>query len=487
MVTTVQLLFLSIPYAFAAMLGIGGVLGGFFAAFRPIIVLVPYIALLLYFPNSGYGLVEVEDNRNLYSRGMGYLFFPAINVMLFGIFSGTAFGRLFVGAPPKSNHALAGFTVWFPLLIGAHFVIGIAIGEKWYLLVQPDTLFQFVYMAMFLFILLRGVRNEQELRWLIVLFLVAALSRGMFGAVRYFAMGGDPSNFYANVQRLNVKLTFFDINDGLIATVAAFGIAYYALSHWRHLGGFVRVGAMLAVLLELFLVAFSFRRTSMIGTGLALLLLIGLQPRKLRIGLLAGLLGVAIPGMIFLLERRLSTGYGGTLLERLFPDIVYRGSLSFSSGRFAELYAALLTIRDNVLLGVGSWGQFQGQGIAELYFHRGHFGWMHSGLLHIMLKTGVIGLGIFVWAIAAHVRFIYRTAHEIPESWRAPFWASAAGAAYLIPDWLFGTPVIEYRTMQLFAFVLAMPYMVYAVSRQTHRTPVSTEVGRVTYVPQFAK
>jgi len=486
-ITTIQLLFLSIPYAIAVLLGLGGVLGGFFAAFRPIVVLLPYLALLLYFPNSGYGLVEVEDNRNLYSRGMGYLFFPAINVLLFGIFSGTAFGRLFKGAPTKAEHALAGLTLWLPLLIMVHFVIGIAIGEKWYLLLQPDALFQFVYMAMFLFVLLRGVRNEQELRWIVVLFLVAALTRGAFGAVRYFAMGGDPSNFYANVQRLNVKLTFFDINDGLIATVAAFGIAYYLLRRWRDLGGFVRFAGVCAVLLELFLVAFSFRRTAILGTGFALLLLVMLQPRKLRVWLMAGLLGIGVPGIIFLLERRLSSGFGGALLERLFPDIVYRGSIAFSSGRFVELYAALHTIRDNVILGVGSWGQFQGQGIPELYFHRGHFGWMHSGVLHIMLKTGLVGVAIFLWACFAHIRFIWRRAGDVPEAWRGVFWASAAGMLYLVPDWLFGTPVIEFRTMQLFAVVLAMPYVVYAVSRQASPQPATNEFTDVVYAPQFAR
>jgi hypothetical protein len=239
--------------------------------------------------------------------------------------------------------------------------------------------------------------------------------------------------------------------------------------------------------LELFLVAFSFRRAAMIGTALAMLLLVFLQPRKIRIGLMIGLLGVGIPGMIFLLERRLASGYGGTLLERMFPDIVYRGSISFSSGRFAELYAAMLTIRDNVIFGVGSWGQFQGQGIPELYFHRGHFGWMHSGVLHVMLKTGLIGVAVFLWACTAHVRFLYRKSREIPEAWRGPFWAAAAGLLYLVPDWLFGTPVIEFRTMQLFAVVLAMPYIMYAVCRQPTPRPEALQAASVTYAPQLAK
>lgn len=485
--TTIQVIFLTIPFLIAFSLGIGGVVGGFLAAARPILVLIPYLALILYFPNASYGLIDVEDHRNFYSRGMGYLFFPAINVMLLGMFLGTAFGRLLPSKVPSTDHNLSGITLWLPLLVIVHLVIGLLFDEKWYWLLQPAAMLNFLNMAMLMFILLRGVRDERELRWLVVLVLVAAITRGGFGVARFVAMGGDPANYYANFQRIDVKLTFFDINDGLIATVVCFGVAHFLLARWREVGTLMRVTGLLAIAMEIFIVAFSYRRTGLIGFGLAALLLISLQPPGRRLRLFALMAAVGVPGIIFVLERRLSTSFGGTTLERLFPDIVQRGgAVSLTTGRFAELYAAYLTMKENLFFGTGIWGQYRGQGIPELLFHRGNFGWMHSGIGHILLKTGIVGVALFGWACIGYLKFLVTSVKQLPPLGQAVCWASAGGFLFSVPNWLFGTPVIEFRTMQLFGLLMAMPYVVYRVYETQRSVRMPTEQP-VIHVPQFAR
>ncbi|MGZ7222974.1 hypothetical protein ACXWPH_10260, partial [Streptococcus pyogenes] len=80
-----------------------------------------------------------------------------------------------------------------------------------------------------------------------------------WGLVRYVALGGDPANFYANFQRIDVKLTFFDINDSLLAAMC------FTIVLWRLFTGQARsVGQRWLyagiALLELFIIVFSYRR-----------------------------------------------------------------------------------------------------------------------------------------------------------------------------------------------------------------------------------
>jgi hypothetical protein len=42
----------------------------------------------------------------------------------------------------------------------------------------------------------------------------------------------------------------------------------------------------------------------------------------------------------------------------------------------------------------------------------------------------------------------------------------AAGLLFMLPTFLFGTPLIEFRTMQLLALALALPYCAVAVAER---------------------
>ena len=309
------------------------------------------------------------------------------------------------------------------------------------------------------------MRDPKDLDRLVSLILFCAVTRGLWGLVRFAALGGDPANFYAYVQHIDVRLTFFDINDSLIATLALFVVG------WRLMSGQCRsFGSKLLhwciVVLELFIIVFSYRRTAWGGLLLALLFFAFCRPARQRWWLLVLSLSAGLPLLAYkLVQRSGNTARGDSLLERMLPDIVRNGQFNFTTGRFAELYAAWLSIKESPLWGLGTWGRFDGSRFSELAWHRGDFGWMHSGMLHIMLKSGLIGVAAVVLMAVLFVKFVARERHHLDERQRGVFYLGTAGLLFMLPNWLIGTPVIEFRTMQLMALCTALPFLAVACAR----------------------
>jgi hypothetical protein len=90
---------------------------------------------------------------------------------------------------------------------------------------------------------------------------------------------------------------------------------------------------------------------------------------------------------------------------------------------------------------------------------------MHSGVLHIMLKTGLLGVALMLVVMGLYLRFVFRSRPAMPAAWQGVLWMGFAGALFMLPTWLIGTPVIEYRTMQLMALCLALPYLAVAAAK----------------------
>ncbi len=84
---------------------------------------------------------------------------------------------------------------------------------------------------------------------------------------------------------------------------------------------------------------------------------------------------------------------------------------------------------------------------------------MHSGFGHLVLKSGLAGLAMFVALLAA---FVMHTLRQRPH-WRGNEAlladAALAGLLFWLPTLLIGTPVIEFRTMTLLGLTLALPYL----------------------------
>ena len=91
------------------------------------------------------------------------------------------------------------------------------------------------------------------------------------------------------------------------------------------------------------------------------------------------------------------------------------------------------------------------------------------------MKAGLVGVfltgGLF-WAFARQVRIA--SASSTAEQ-RALVMAGVAGLLFMVPDFLFGTPIAQIRTMQLVAFCFGLPCLVsaaqWALSRPVRTSP----------------
>lgn len=434
-----------------------------------------YFALLLYFPSGTYGQLNAEASDNFYNRATGTFYFSAINIMLFGLALQAFFARR-IGLPRPAvvHNLLAPALMFITVFAGNTLVAQFLPAVHWTQLIGPAGLLHVFNFMLAFYVLTSALREPKDLDRLVNLILFCAVTRGLWGLLRFAAMGGDPSNFYANVQRVDVRLTFFDINDSLVATLALFIVG------WRLVSGHcaTRISRLLHLViaaLELFIIVFSYRRTAWSGLALALLLFAFCRPARQRWWLLVVSLSAGIPLLSYKLAQRAGTAAASdSWLEKALPDVMHNGQFTFTHGRFAELYAAWLSVKDSPLWGLGIWGHYDGSRFSELAWHRGDFGWMHSGMLHIMLKSGLIGVVAVLLAAVLFVGFIRRQLPLLDEPNRGVFLVGVAGLLFMLPNWLIGTPVIEFRTMQLMALCAALPYLVAATASANLAMAVAT-------------
>ena len=418
-----------------------------------------YYVLLFCIPNNSYGLLDPLQDRNFYSRGTGTFYFSAINVLLFGLAIQAFFARRFA-QPLPVRHNLALPALLLGLIMAGNVVVFTQLPHvRWFQLIGTSGLLHFVNFMLAFYVLVNAVRAPADLRRFVNLLLVCGVLRGLWGVVRFAALSGDPANFYNNFQHIDVRITFFDINDSLVATMVLF-VALWRLATGEVQRFWPRVGMWAIVALELFVVVFSYRRTAWGGLALAALMLALSLRGRWRWGLFASYLGVGLPLLVYkmLLRGDYKTS-SGSFLERMLPDVVQGGQFSFTTGRFAELYAAWLTLKHDWVLGLGAWGQYDGFRFSELAWHRGDFSWMHSGVLHVWLKFGVVGVAIVLAAAWLYVRFVWQQQRQVAPHFRGLLLLGAAGAVFFLPTLLIGTPLIEFRTMQLLAFCVALPYV----------------------------
>ena len=455
----------AIPWLLAILIPAGAMVALLVGRRTAVYWVAAYLTMLLYLPNGTYGVINAAADIDFYNRATGTFYFSAINVMLFGLALQAFFARRMVLPLPVAHNLRLPALAFLAIFAGNVLVAQFLREVHWTQVIGPAGLLNVFNFMLAFYVLTAALRNPRDLDRLVNLILFCAVTRGLWGLVRFAALGGDPANFYANVQHIDVRLTFFDINDSLIATLALFVVG------WRLMTGQCSsVGSKLfhwgIVALELFIIVFSYRRTAWGGMLLALLFFAFCRPVRQRWWLLVLSLSAGLPLLAYkLVQRSGNTAYGGSLLERMLPDIVRNGQFNFTTGRFAELYAAWLSMKESPLWGLGTWGRYDGSRFSELAWHRGDFGWMHSGVLHIMLKSGLIGVAAVVLMAVLFVKFVARERHHLDERQRGVFYLGTAGLLFMLPNWLIGTPVIEFRTMQLMALCTALPFLAVACAR----------------------
>jgi hypothetical protein len=469
-------LYTSLPFLFVALVALLSVVGIGVGIVWPRFLVYPYLAIFFWMNSTSYGSLAAFAGPGVYSRGSGLLYFALVQWYILGAWCCARVSASFqrFGAPPCNLRPW--FLGWF-VLLGCHAGVALASGVKLSEALAPSGFSNIVWMAPLVSLMLLSFRTPEDAVELARFILLAGLGRAMFGLVRWAAFGGDPNNVYANMNAIKIKLTFFDINDSLLCAVA-FAIAavnlfqaarterprFWVLVEWATLG---------ATVLCLVL---SYRRTAWIGFVLAFAIVMMRFPLKRRVQLaVAGVPAVGAALLYVGLKRFSQTKGAGGGLGSLFYDMESR-RFGAESERVLELKLALADFLNHIVTGIGSWGRYAGyQHISWQANPEGGL-FLHSGVLHIALKAGLVGLVLFAGTIAAFVLFARRALRAVPPEHLALATAGVAGVAFMLPDVLVGTPIPQVRTTEMLAICMALPYVAMGASARLHSAPAPEPV-----------
>jgi hypothetical protein len=473
----------SLPWLFVTGLSVAAVLAIGVGLAWPRFLVYPYLLLFFWVNSTSYGNLAVFASRSIYSRGSGMLFFGVVLWYVLGAWLCARIAASFVdnlannfATGPQRQHVPAcNLRPWFlawTVLLAAHVGVGLANGVPLAASLAPSGFSNIVWMAPLISLMLLAFRTREQALALARFIMLAGLARALFGLGRWAAAGGDPNNVYANMNAIQIRLTFFDINDSLLCTLA-FAIAAVALfqapsgaplpAHgrtWRALAWAALVATALCVVL-------SYRRTAWIGFLLAFaVVLLRLPPaRRLQLGLAA--MPLAGAAMAFVAARRLaqtraegaSNAAGGLLHDmqsrRFGPE----------SERVLELKLAFADFMAHPLAGIGAWGRYHGYQAISWQGNPDGGLFLHSGVLHIALKSGLVGTVLLAGTIVAFVVGTRRALRSLPPELLGLGAAGAAGLAFMIPDLLIGTPFPQVRTTQMLALCLSLPYLALAAAQ----------------------
>ena len=402
---------------------------------------------------------------SVYTKGARLLFFPIIQFYLYGLFLAFLFQNRLAGRTVMKG-AGSGWMLAFAALFACHVAYGLATGVSLASVFSTNGLVNVLHMSMIAYVVTSALRDDRSFELPIRVLLAIAVLRGAYALARFLFASGDPQNAYRNVAGLGLKITFWDATEGLIASLVVLYCVGRLLRDWSTLSLAARGFFAGAITVELLVILFSYRRTNWYGLLLATFFFAWQLPRhRHAVAARLAVVSLLLP-VIYLSTARYQSTLGQSnlsLVERIAPDIAMNGIASTSS-RFYELYRALETVQQHPLVGVGAWGEFEvGASDTGLKYHEGNFDLVHSGLGHVLLKSGLIGLVLFCGIFFSSWRFAARARANVPERHLALFDGCRAGLVFMLPSLLFGTPIIEFRAMALLGLLLAVPI---AISRQ---------------------
>jgi hypothetical protein len=478
----------SLPFIVVAMLCVLAVVGAGIGMVWPRFLVYPYLTVFFLMNSTSYGSLATMGTAGIYTRGSGVLLFPLLFWMMLAFWCCARVSAGFQRYPAPPCNLRPWFLAWF-LMLAAHVAAGLSVGVKLSDTVAVSGFSNIVWMAPLVSLMLLSFRTRAHAVELSRFIMLAGLGRAMFGLVRWAVLKGDPNNVYANMNAIKIKLTFFDINDSLLCTLA-FAIAAVNLFQVArtHRSSFWRVVEWATLGATAICVVLSYRRSAWIGFVLAGLIVMMRFPLQRRIHLMALGAPVVGAGLLVAAFRRLGQTKGaGKGVSSLFFDMQSH-RFGAESERVMELKFALADFFSHPLTGIGSWGRYTGY--QHISWQTGQDGglFLHSGVLHIALKAGLPGLillGGTIWAFTAFARRALRT---LPPELLGLATAGAAGLAFMLPDLLVGTPFPQVRTTQMLAVCLALPYVAMVVGRDAAAAQVAEQKkrGHVNLVPAHA-
>jgi hypothetical protein len=460
-----QYFYLSLPFLFVAAVALLSVAGMGIGVVWPRFLVYPYLAIFFCMNSTSYGSTAVFATPGVYSRGSGLLYFALVQWYVLGAWCCARVAALFQGHAAPPCNLRPWFLGWFVLLaahVGAALVAGVKLADA----LAPSGFSNIVWMAPLVSLMLLSFRTREHATELARFILLAGLARALFGLARWAAFGGDPNNVYANMNAIRIKLTFFDINDSLLCTVA-FAIAAVQLFQaarvvrprpWVLLEWATLAATGLCVVL-------SYRRTAWIGFVLAGLVIMLRFPLRRRLQLALGAVPVVGAALLYVGLRRFSQtkgAHGG--LSSLVYDMESR-RFGAESERVLELKLALADFLNHLVTGIGSWGRYRGYQAISWQANADGGLFLHSGVLHIALKTGLVGLALFAGTATAFVLCARRVLRSVAPEQLALATAGVAGVAFMLPDILVGTPIPQVRTTQMLAICMALPYLANACAQ----------------------
>lgn len=453
-----------VPIVASLLIGLAAVICMVIALVCPRYIVLGYVAILLLFPNSSsYGMLEGQTNPIIYVKGTKTFFFSFLDMMIFGTWLlAVAYGRLW-RLEREPLIPLSKYYIVFAVLFFGHVGAGM-LDPKHFTLMDFGAagVINVLWQGMFVSLLLATIRSERDLRVLLWVILICAAGREAFGLFRYAFLGGDPQNAYANLQGMNIKITFWDINDSIIAALVVCFCGWKLLAErvkgWHGLA-YSALGLMAALIPLL-----SSRRTAQGGLLLAMAVLLFLLPHGRRWPIILAII-VMTPLAAVLVAQR--TQVNASFVQKIFLDVKISDVSDPRRSRFHEFNTAWQTVRESPLFGLGPAGQYRVTDHVGLEYHKGRYDYVHSGFGHIMLKMGFVGLFVFCGLFAVYLRQLRIGWRTLPPRWRALAVGSICAFAAQLPNMFFGTPIGEIRTMQLLGLILALPFILSAIFRKT--------------------
>ncbi len=424
---------------------------------QPAVTTLGYVAILCLFSSSTWG--QLQEENTLYARGTGMFYFSLVNILLWIAAAAAATRQFMSNTQTKLPSPFNYFVAAFSFLLLAHVVLGLMAGKDLPLILGYNGLINILNSALFSWLLLSTLTTEKNHLILIKLLLGLAAVRAVFGLIRYQWFDGDSANPYRNFESLDIKLVYFDICDNYIAAFAAFCLAWLLLMPSVRIKLWQRFLIAGWLVVEVATVALSFRRSSLIGLGLMTVVLIMQLPWQRRLWLIATSSLAMIGASATLMRERLQfnvnnpdSGFLSSLLYDVGPDRATQAS------RFYELEAAARSLDGNWLFGLGSWGSFYGDEDI-LDYHFGKFDFVHSGFGHVILKSGLLGLALFIGLLLTFTINYFKQRKHLVGSSALLADAGFAGLLFWMPTLFIGTPIIEFRSMLLLGLTLALPYL----------------------------
>lgn len=450
----------------------------------PRLLVLPLLLVLAAFPSSSQ-LTSEAIGFDVYGKGSGYLFFSLYEITIIAAALCIAMRSWFARAgqsaawrvapgtplPVVPGNTLALYYWLMALLVAGHALNSLLTPNEPVLAqIGRSGVTYLLLQGLFVVALVGAVDSRRALRQTMLLVGAAIALRMGWGALRYVALGGDPSSFYESGGS-TLKITFWDINDSIWAVLLASALIWLAATkeRWSLLARWAAFGL---ALLCFAIVALTARRTAQGGAVLALLVLAWLLPRGKRWWVVV-LFAATLPLAAYKLQSR--SDDNRSWFQKIF-NAEQKGlyELDPRRQRFYELKTAMQTVAKHPIVGVGPAGEFNPPSHIGLEYHRGNYHFVHSGFVHVLLKTGVVGLAIFCGLLLAYLAALRRQWLDAPAHYRVYLVASACSFAAAFPNLVFGTPMIESRTMFLMGLGFALPLLVARAIYAEGRAPAVT-------------